>query len=293
MPVDVRRIFGGVRRRVSRGVSTLRFIAGRARLVDRPIVFAARELRGKQRVALYHARGIDHRIVVRHSYPRYGTEAFDTLPLYEIVEENAYAPPPEVDRHLRKRADDARIVDLGGHIGYFGAFILSEYPRASLLSFEPEPSHIALLHRCIAVNGLSNRWRVCEAAAATEDGVVPFAVGRSVASFVADDLSDEVAIGVRSYDVFPYLQDVDLLKIDIEGAEWPILLDDRLGKVAPRAIVLEYHSLRCPSENAKGAAMDRLTELGYRVDIPRGDSNPRSGPFWGRGMLWAVRNDLG
>jgi FkbM family methyltransferase len=225
---------------------------------------------------------------VRHNYPGPGPESLDNFPLEEVFGDRCYEPPAPVHAALMAVGRGPRIVDLGGHLGYFGVFVLSRYPDAHVLAFEPEPEHARLLRSCIAINGLDIRWRLVEAAAYTEDATLSFAGSRSVASHISHlgGESDDV-IPVSARDVFPHLNHVDLLKIDIEGGEWALLFDDRFGEALPGAIVLEYHSGGCPGDNPKRTATDRLEELGYHVDAPASDETPDDRPFWGRGLLWA------
>ena len=270
----------------------LRHVASRARLVREPLRFALRELSGRPLVRFYRARRIGYRVAVRHNHPGPGLESHDTLPLWEIVARRGYEPPPRVAERLRERGEAARVVDLGGHLGYFAAFVLSEFPRASVVSFEPEPSHAELLRRCIEANGLERRWTLVEACAHTEDSRVRFLAGRSVASRAAwaDEDPREAAVELPGRDVFPYIAGADLVKVDIEGGEWPILDDERFAEALPHALVLEYHSVPgLPGDNPKRAAGDRLRQLGYAVDFPADDGNPLDEPFWGRGLLWAYR----
>jgi hypothetical protein len=90
-------------------------------------------------------------------------------------------------------------------------------------------------------------------------------------------------IEVPMVDLFRYLDDVALLKMDIEGGEWPILADPRLARAAPRVIVLEYHAHCCPEPNPRVAAKRQLEELGYLVE----DSDTSVAPDVG--LLWAWR----
>jgi FkbM family methyltransferase len=274
-------------RRVIKGV---RHALAHARLVRQPLRFAARELAGSRAVRLYRPRGIAHRVAVRHNHPGWGSKSFDAMPLHEIVAQRAYEPPGPVAARLSELGERARIVDLGGHLGYFGAYALSEFPRASLVSFEPEPAHAELLRRCIEENDLAARWRLVEACAHTSDGRLRFLGARSVGSRLAEREEAAGAAELPARDVFPHLDGADLVKIDIEGAEWGILLDPRFDDALPGAVVLEYHSSpHCPGDNPKRAAAERLRALGYRVEFPPGDRNPPEEPFWGRGMLWAYR----
>ena len=273
-------------RRLTKGV--LHALA-HARLVRQPLRFAVRELAGSRAVRFYRPRGIAHRVAVRHNHPGWGSESIDAMPLHEIVAQRAYEPPSPVAARVRDLGERARIVDLGGHVGYFGAYALSEFPLASLVSFEPEPAHAELLRRCIAENGLAARWTLVEACAHTSDGRLRFLPARSIGSRLAEPEEAADAAELRARDVFPHLNGADLVKIDIEGAEWAILLDPRFAEALPGAVVLEYHSAHCPGDNPKRAAAERLRGLGYRVEFPPGDRNPPEEPFWGLGMLWAYR----
>ena len=260
-----------------------------APLVREPLRFAARELSGRRVVGLYRPRGTDIRVCVRHNLRGPGWDGHDQLPLDVIFRERCYDPPAAAERHLG-RVEQPRVVDLGGHLGYFGAFALSRYPGARVVSFEPEPEHARLLRRCIEVNGLAERWQLIEACAHTEDATLRLAAGRAVATHVVPAGWDEGnVVEVAARDALPHLDGADLAKVDIEGAEWALLLDDRFAAARPAAVVMEYHSTGCPEENAKRCARRRLSELGYEVHFPAGDPNPDSGPFWGRGLVWAWR----
>ena len=42
------------------------------------------------------------------------------------------------------------------------------------------------------------------------------------------------------------MAEADLVKIDIEGGEWPILTDPRFAQLPTPALVIEYHPAGCP-----------------------------------------------
>lgn len=170
------------------------------------------------------------------------------------------------------------IVDLGANIGLFGAFILGRFPDARVTGFEPEPSNAVLHRRTIAANDGAS-WELVEAAAATVDGTVQFTAGGSTTGHVGDG-----NLTVVSVDVFSYLEGVDLLKIDIEGAEWALLADPRFAGVSARAVALEYHPRGCPSSDARAAAHETLRAAGY--DTVDHDS-PSFAGLANQGMVWA------
>jgi hypothetical protein len=78
-------------------------------------------------------------------------------------------------------------------------------------------------------------------------------------------------------DVFPMLKDADLVKIDIEGAEWAILTDPRFRELSAAALFLEYHP-----PHTREDIVSTLEQAGWRV-LPFEERSP------GLGELWAVR----
>jgi hypothetical protein len=84
-------------------------------------------------------------------------------------------------------------------------------------------------------------------------------------------------------DVLPQLADADLVKIDIEGAEWPILADDRFRELKARLVVLEYHAECSPQPDPAAAAEQALVSAAYEV------RHVGRKPAFGAGLLWGVR----
>lgn len=213
---------------------------------------------------------------------RCGTRDRDIL--REIFVDRGYAPPPEADEILSLRKDP-RVVDLGANIGLFGLWVLGRWPEARLHSFEPDPDNLVILDHNVAVAGVGSRWTVTRACAAPAAGTVQFLAGRQADSrtvYDADPTSE--LLEVSAVDVFPHLQDADLLKIDIEGGEWPLLTDARFHKLSVPAIVLEYHGYNSPQPGESGKTARCLLErCGYAV------VETHRHPL-GLGMLWAWRS---
>jgi FkbM family methyltransferase len=249
-----------------------------AQSVEQVWPFVARELAAKGSVATYRPRSATFDVLVRH-----GTS--DVNILAEVFMHRLYALPPEVEAFLEGLRRSPKVVDLGAHIGLFDVFFLTRFPQARITAFEPDPSNARLLTRCARLNSRADAWRIVRAAAGTSDGTVPFAGGRFAESEVASSPGLET-IDVPSRDVFPFLADADLVKIDIEGGEWPILQDERLAKVGPEVVVLEWHPRGCPGADPEHAAIRLLGDAGYRVRVI-----PNAPP--GVGMLWGWRQDNG
>src|SRR4029077_5158173 len=193
------------------------------------------------------------------------------------------------DYHPGKEVADAigeprAILDLGANIGLFGAFAARFWPHSTIVGYEADPENVEVHERTITANRLGDRWRVVCAAAGSRDGQVELAAGRAMGSFVVEPgtYPGVPTIRVPVRDVMPEVCGADLVKVDIEGGEWEILLDPRFAQSPPRAIVLEYHPHLCPEDDPRVTAERALARAGLgMVSIWHRDD--------GYGMLWAWR----
>ncbi|MGO9320154.1 MAG: FkbM family methyltransferase [Solirubrobacteraceae bacterium] len=185
-----------------------------------------------------------------------------------------YEPPAPVAAALDAKASPTAL-DLGGNIGLFGVYALGRWPSMTIRSFEPDPTNLPMLNRVILANDLAERWAVAGVAVANHAGSLPFVAGlfaESQLAAVAEpaaraphsaSLEDGETIMVRAVDLFDEDHDVDLIKVDIEGAEWSILTDPRLEGLQADAIVLEWHTSGCPEPDPRAAAVRLLRAAGY------------------------------
>lgn len=242
--------------------------------------FAANQLRPRQ-VRSYRLRESGLSVTIRHC-------SRDIAILNEIFGGtgglNCYAPPPEVAARL-DRAASPRIMDVGANIGLFGLYMLGRWPAARVTAFEPDPDNAALLDRTIAANNLDHCWTVHRLACSNRGGTVPFAGGLLSESRIAAP-GEAGTIDVPMVDLFAQDHDVDLLKIDIEGAEWAILTDPRLPELKASALVLEWHTGACPESDPHTAAVRLLRAAGFTHTLDIGDRAADST----NGVLWAWRS---
>jgi FkbM family methyltransferase len=233
--------------------------------------FALRELSGSKAVRRYRLRDAPFDVVIRHGSP-------DVATLGEVFYRRDYAFPPAVRRALEALERPVRILDVGANIGLFDLWALSSLPDAEITALEPDPWNLELLRRCASLNDRTGHWQIVEAAASTKDGTVPFQAGGVSLSRI-DEHGGET-MRVPAVDVFPQLERADLIKIDIEGGEWPILCDPRFHSLKPAALVLEFHPFMCPFADPGEAALSIVREAGREARLGAG-----YGP--GQGMLWA------
>jgi FkbM family methyltransferase len=282
-----------------------------ALLVDESLRFAAHQL-GPARTADYTLRGSGVRIVIRHESVRTARTPTSATADIDILNEifgatggqYAYEPPPALATALDANPP-RKVMDLGGNIGLFGAYVLSRWPGAALHSYEPDPANLRVLTRVVDANDLDGRWLVSDAAVANQAGEMTFAANLFAESHLITDQAHGEhaggdppaadtngssaggeqghAIDVRVVDLFDEDHDVDLLKMDIEGGEWSILTDTRAASLQADVIVLEWHARGCPYPDPHEAAKRLVGAAGYShvEDVEVGTYN---------GVLWARRD---
>lgn len=244
----------------------LRSLARIAPNLREPVRFCLRQVTRREGVRSYRLRGSDVRIFVRHS-------TGDLITLEEVLAERQYEPPPT----LGPLVNGSRIADLGANIGLFSAWWLSRHPNARIVAFEPDPDNAAVLEQCMHANG--DRAEVIRAAAASHAGELRFQAGDLAASRVVDD----GGIAVKAVDAFPYLEQSDFVKLDIEGGEWELLADPRFAQLPAQALVVEYHPHLCPAPDPRAHAEALLTGAGWKLQHMDFDMPP------GHGVVWAWR----
>lgn len=161
----------------------------------------------------------------------------------------------------------ARILDCGANVGVTVHYWKRLLPEASILAFEADPEIARLLaHNCRNLPGVE----VVGAAVWTQPGRLSFAADGSVGGRL-ESLSqtpvDRGVVEVPTVRLRDYLEEpVELLKMDIEGAELEVIADcaDRLDRV--RRLFVEYHSFADQPQRLPGF-LAVLERAGFRMHI--------------------------
>jgi FkbM family methyltransferase len=152
---------------------------------------------------------------------------------------------------LRHVPNCSTILDLGANIGFASLYLAAAYPAARIVSVEPNRENFALLKtnlnvlirqgRCIPLQaavwstrrslGVDPRW---SAGAYNAFRVLDQPTGDGAADSVEGLTMAEILSSAR-------FQQVDLLKVDIEGAEVELFRNDRGWLDSVRAIAIEFH----------------------------------------------------
>ncbi|MGH3080774.1 MAG: FkbM family methyltransferase [Gaiellaceae bacterium] len=243
-------------------------VSVQATTVREPIRFVLRELSASGRLSRYRLRGSGRPVFVRHN-------TADPLVLDEVFYTGHYETPPEVATVLDGLGRPPRVVDLGANIGLFGVWTLERWPDAQIVAFEPDRANAAVARLCIEANGAAEQWRLIEAAAADRDGRVSFISGDYSRSRIGDG-TDEV----EAVDTFPYLDDADFVKVDIEGGEWALVADPRFDRLTAPVLVLEYHRDQAPGPDPQADALAAVRRAGYEARVVA-EFEPGQGLLWG------------
>lgn len=190
-----------------------------------------------------------------------------------------------------------QIVDVGANVGYSLLYFAHTFPEARITAFEPHPQHIAQIHQHLRANRLQDRITLIEAAAGTEP-TTAFLYDEGAGSAVQSQGGGSRTLPIPIVDWFDHLPTgaIDLLKMDIEGAEYPLLSDPRFPAVAARTrcIVLEWHrsvvmEYHCPEKSGGDPRVTitdghdwctkRLRGLGFEI-LEGAVQYGSAGTFW-------------
>ncbi len=171
---------------------------------------------------------------------------------------------------------DPLIVDCGANIGMSAIYFKYLYPQARIIAFEPDPEIMRVLERNVNTFQLEN-IELYERAVWDSETELLFQRDGSIAGRLVDEGAAGSVIPVRTVRLRDFLdQDVDLLKIDIEGAEYQVLQDcqDHLSRVAH--VFVEYHGKPRESPNLH-EVLRMLQRAGFRYHVK--DAHPIAHPF--------------
>jgi len=192
-----------------------------------------------------------------------------------------------VDQAYRFESDNPapRIIDCGANVGLSVLYFRLLYPSASIVAFEADPVLFQLLRRNVCTIGSEN-IELHEAALSDRDGRAVFRADGGVGGRLVRDSGGHGLVAVRTTRLSPFLdRKVDLLKVDIEGAEYGVLQECKgeLGNV--KNLVLEFHGTRGESQRLH-ELLALLSGAGFRYHIR--EANPSPYPLARRG-----RQELG
>jgi FkbM family methyltransferase len=167
----------------------------------------------------------------------------------------------------------ALILDVGAHHGIYAVEALRRFPAAQLVAVEPNPESCRRLRANLALNGLTGRAEIVEAALAARAGRA--FLQRSPEGSWGDHLSATDGIEVRTATITELLRGrvPALVKLNAEGAEFEVVPSMFAAEIFPAFIILMAH----PDAGALPALLDAIRTAGY--DVTPAHHPPRGSYF--------------
>ena len=146
-----------------------------------------------------------------------------------------------------KVSGTVRVLDIGANVGAFSIFAAYKWPGCIVHSYEPDPKNFKYLSRnCDGWSFPHN-----QAVGLGDTATLYFGRNGLCGSTFAEPEGSTGSVEVECLDA-SLLPEADIVKIDCEGAEWPILYtSQRLHQVD--AIFGEYLMVEYHSEEARNA----------------------------------------
>ena len=179
------------------------------------------------------------------------------------------------------------VIDIGANVGFFGLYILSKYPKAKVLGFEPMPFNYEQLQKYQKSYPEFDWINYNKAVADHADGLTLYSstldgFSTMAGLFASDGRGKPIQVETLTLEKVmndAKIEAIDLLKLDCEGSEYSILYsltDDILSKI--KFMSIETHKGNT-SEETHDAMLKYLKEKDWNY------SEERHGD--GYGYIWA------
>lgn len=119
------------------------------------------------------------------------------------------------------------VLDVGANIGYYALMEAEQLEDGKVYAFEPDPRNIELLRENIALNNHENRIKVFPYAASNKnERAKNFLLGErtNISGFIErGGETGSVEVECIKLDDLPYINEIDFIRMDIEGYECKVL----------------------------------------------------------------------
>jgi FkbM family methyltransferase len=179
---------------------------------------------------------------------------------------------------LKKYIKINRVLDIGGHSGFFSMYCKLLIPESIIHCYEPNPQLANFINNQSLQTGFE---------------YFPEAVG-SISSFVSLQMNYDSVLNKTNIDEHGFIKQtslkecinriggyIDLLKLDCEGAEWDILTDTETFENI-KIITMEYHLINETNINELKMAIKNINFHILKLK--------KTGPTWG--ILIAINSKL-
>jgi len=172
------------------------------------------------------------------------------------------------------------IYDCGANIGMSCLYFKKLYPDVKIKAFEADPKIAKVLENNLAVNSVLDGVEIINSAVWIDDKGVEFSSEGADGGSIYGDSNKIKMNSIRLKEYLEKEKKIDMLKIDIEGAEYEVLKDckDSLGNV--QNLFVEYHSWN-NSDQKLSEILEVFEQNGFRYYVE--SLTKRKYPFVNKG----------
>ena len=178
------------------------------------------------------------------------------------------------------------IIDCGANIGLATLYFKIKYPRAKILAFEPDPNIFEALKNNIEVHNFKGVELYNEAIGDKQETLLFNMEGGHSGMLVKEPTDKTVSVAVTALkDVLSKFDQVDFLKIDIEGHEINVLPTIALELKKVKNLFLEYHTF-IDQPQRLSTIIRLIEEAGFRYYIK--EAAHKKNPFLERELFYKM-----
>lgn len=166
------------------------------------------------------------------------------------------------------------IIDCGSNMGMSILYFKSLYSAAKIVGFEADPHIFSFLEKNIESYNLDDVTVINKAVWDVDDQTLSFLAEGGAGGRLQEKSEQFKFIDVKTVRLKNYLvEEVDFLKLDIEGAEYRVISDceDQLKFV--KNLFIEYHSMPDKPQNLHHI-LEIATKAGFRYHIKEAYTTP-------------------
>jgi FkbM family methyltransferase len=177
------------------------------------------------------------------------------------------------------------IIDCGSNIGLSIVYFKQLYPSSRIIGVEPDPTIFEVLKKNILEKGLQQVELINKAVFGFETTVNFLAEGGFSGKISSNN--EFKGLSVESITLTNLIGDrkVDFLKIDVEGAEYDILLEGQNKLSQVENLFIEFHS-EAGKEQKLGELLNILKTHSFRYHIKEAYASPH--PFIKRELMMGM-----
>ena len=178
----------------------------------------------------------------------------------EIIDKNIY--------QFKASSDSPVIIDCGANIGMSVIYFKRLYPNSKVIAFEPDPTLFGMLSTNIS-NFSFDSVELNQAAVWINEDGIDFRTEGGHSGRISDNKDDRGIVtvpSVRLKNLLVSIDFVDMLKMDIEGAEADVLFDCGVLLDKCEHVFIEYHS-RNDKKQELHDILKLFSDMGFRYHV--------------------------